>query len=590
MLNILLFYIIKLKLRKTYLKKLFRFFKGYKKEMVCAPIFKFFETITEIAIPLFVSNMIDIGVKNHDIRYIAIWGAIVVALNVVGIISAVLCAKLSAKACSGVSYEIRKNMYQHINTLSHAELDKFGTATLNNRITHDVARIDTALGMFLRTVMRTPFLILGSTIIAMIIDIKLSLLFLVVAPIIFFVVFIILKKTEPLYNESQNNLDKVSEITRENLQGARVVRAFNKQDYEEKRFSGAAKKLKKSSIKVVSISSLMNPITSTVINFAIIAVMWFGGLQVNVGTLTQGQIIAFVNYLLQISAALISLANLIIAFIKAFNCANRINEVFDARPSVEETNHEFIITTTSPDVPKIEFQNVSFSYSNSAKMAVKNLSFKAYPGDTIGIIGGTGSGKSSVINLIPRFYDATQGQILIDGINVKNYSFAQLRGKIGIVPQKAVLFKGTLKDNLHWRKPDATIEEMQKAIKISQSEEFVRDLPEKYNFKVQAGGKNFSGGQRQRLTIARALVGDPEILIMDDSASALDFATDANLRKAIKDDINSTVILVSQRANTVRNANLIIVMDNGNIVGMGKHKELLENCEVYKNIYLSQTK
>lgn len=572
------------------MKKLFRFFKGYKKEMVCAPIFKFFETITDIAIPLLVSNMIDIGVKNHDIRYIAIWGAIVVALNVVGIISAVLCAKLSAKACSGVSYEIRKNMYEHINTLSHAELDKFGTATLNNRITHDVARIDTALGMFLRTVMRTPFLILGSTIIAMIIDIKLSLLFLVVAPIIFFVVFIILKKTEPLYNESQNNLDKVSEITRENLQGARVVRAFNKQDYEEKRFSGAAKKLRKSSIKVVSISSLMNPITSTVINFAIIAVMWFGGLQVNVGTLTQGQIIAFVNYLLQISAALISLANLIIAFIKAFNCANRINEVFDAQPSVEETNHEFIITTTSPDIPKIEFQNVSFSYSNSAKMAVKNLSFKAYPGDTIGIIGGTGSGKSSVINLIPRFYDATQGQILIDGINVKNYSFAQLRGKIGIVPQKAVLFKGTLKDNLHWRKPDATIEEMQKAIKISQSEEFVRDLPEKYNFKVQAGGKNFSGGQRQRLTIARALVGDPEILIMDDSASALDFATDANLRKAIKDDINSTVILVSQRANTVRNANLIIVMDNGNIVGMGKHKELLENCEVYKNIYLSQTK
>lgn len=572
------------------MKKLFRFFKGYKKEMVCAPIFKFFETITDIAIPLLVSNMIDIGVKNHDIRYIAIWGAIVVALNVVGIISAVLCAKLSAKACSGVSYEIRKNMYEHINTLSHAELDKFGTATLNNRITHDVARIDTALGMFLRTVMRTPFLILGSTIIAMIIDIKLSLLFLVVAPIIFFVVFIILKRTEPLYNESQNNLDKVSEITRENLQGARVVRAFNKQDYEEKRFSGAAKKLRKSSIKVVSISSLMNPITSTVINFAIIAVMWFGGLQVNVGTLTQGQMIAFVNYLLQISAALISLANLIIAFIKAFNCANRINEVFDAQPSVEETNHEFIITTTSPDVPKIEFQNVSFSYSNSAKMAVKNLSFKAYPGDTIGLIGGTGSGKSSVINLIPRFYDATQGQILIDDINVKNYSFAQLRGKIGIVPQKAVLFKGTLKDNLHWRKPDATIEEMQKAIKISQSEEFVRDLPEKYNFKVQAGGKNFSGGQRQRLTIARALVGDPEILIMDDSASALDFATDANLRKAIKDDINSTVILVSQRANTVRNANLIIVMDNGNIVGMGKHKELLENCEVYKNIYLSQTK
>lgn len=572
------------------MKKLFRFFKNYKKEMISAPIFKFFETITDIAIPLLVANMIDIGVKNHDVSYIAIWGAVVIVLNIIGIASAILCAKFSAKACSGVSYEIRKNMYAHINTFSHAELDKFGTATLNNRITHDVARIDTALGMFLRTVMRTPFLIIGSTIIAMIIDIKLSLLFLVVAPIIFLVVFIILKKTEPLYDESQKNLDKVSEITRENLQGVRVIRAFNKQDYEEERFATAAKKLRKSSVKVVSISSLMNPITLTILNFAIIAVMWFGGVQVNVGSLSQGQLIAFVNYLIQISTALISLANLIIAFIKAFNCANRVNEVFDTKPSVVEINHDMIEIATTPGTPKIEFKNVSFAYSNSAKMAVKNLSFKAYPGETIGIIGGTGSGKSSVINLIPRFYDATHGQILIDGVNVKNYSFAQLRGKIGLVPQKAVLFKGTLKENLHWRKQDATLEEMQKAIKISQSEEFVKDLPDKFNFRVQPGGKNFSGGQRQRLTIARALVGDPEILIMDDSASALDFATDANLRKAIKNEINSTVILVSQRANTVRNANLIIVMDNGNIVGMGTHKELMENCEVYKNIYLSQTK
>lgn len=572
------------------MRKLFRFFKGYKKQMICAPLFKFFETITDIVIPLLVANMIDIGVKNHDFGYIAIWGSVVVALNIVGIVSAIICAKLSAKACAGVSYEIRKGMYQHINTFSHAELDKFGTATLNNRITHDVARIDTALGMFLRSVMRAPFLIIGSTIMAMIIDVKLSLLFLVVAPLILFVVFLILKKTEPLYGKTQKDLDRVSEITRENLQGARVIRAFNKQDYEEQRFSTSTNKLRKSAVKVVSVSSLMTPITGTIINFAIVAVMWFGGLQVNAGGISQGQIIAFVNYLTQISMALVSVANMIIAFIKAFNCAGRINEVLDTNPSVEEKNHEFIDIEENKEVPKIEFKNVSFAYSDSAKMAVKNLSFKIYAGQTIGIIGGTGSGKSSVIYLIPRFYDATSGNVFVDGVNVKDYSFEQLRGKIGLVPQKAVLFKGTLKENLRWRKQNATIEEIQKAIVVSQSEEFVKDLPDRLDYKVQAGGKNFSGGQRQRLTIARALVGDPEILIMDDSASALDFATDANLRRAIKQDVNSTVVLVSQRANTVRNADLIVVLDDGNVVGMGKHKDLLENCEVYREIYESQTK
>lgn len=572
------------------MKKLFRFFKPYKKEMISAPAFKFLETITDIIIPLLVANMIDIGVKNHDIRYISTWGAIVVALNFVGIISAIICAKLSARACSGVSYNIRKSMYVHINTLSHAELDKFGTATLNNRMTHDVTRIDTALGMFLRTVMRTPFLIIGSTVMAILIDVKLSLLFLIVAPLILLAVFIILKKTEPLYDTTQKDLDKVSEITRENLQGSRVIRAFNKQSAEEKRFVGASRRLRKSAVKVVSISSLLNPITSTIINFAIIAVMWFGGLQVNIGGLTQGQIIAFVNYLTQISTALVSLANLIIAFIKAFNCADRINEVFDTTPSIVETNHDNLDIKTNPNVPKVEFKNVSFAYSDSAKLAIKNLSFVAYPGQTIGIIGGTGSGKSSITYLIPRFYDTTEGQVYVDGISVKDYPLNQLRAKIGIVPQKAVLFKGTLKDNLRWRKDDATIAEMKKAIKISQSQDFVRNLPEKYDYRVQAGGKNFSGGQRQRLTIARALVGDPEILILDDSASALDFATDANLRKSIKENINATVILVSQRANTIRNADLIIVLDNGEVVGEGKHSELLETCPVYKEIYMSQTK
>lgn len=572
------------------MKKLFRFFKGYKKEIILAPSFKFLETITDIIIPLLVANMIDIGVKNHDTAYISKWGAIVIALNFVGIISAVICAKLSAKACSGISYDIRKSLYSHINTLSHAELDKFGTATLNNRMTHDVTRIDTALGMFLRTVMRAPFLIIGSTIMAILIDVKLSLLFLIVAPLILIAVFVILKKTEPLYDATQKDLDKVSEITRENLQGARVIRAFNKQEYEERRFKRASSKLRKSAVKVITVSTLLNPITSVIINFAIIAVMWFGGLQVNIGGLSQGQIIAFVNYLTQISTALVALANLIIAFIKAFNCADRINEVFDTKPSVNETNHDRLDLQIHENSPKIEFKNVSFAYSDSSKLAIKNLSFVAYPGQTIGIIGGTGSGKSSVTYLVPRFYDTTEGQVYVDGINVKDYPLEQLREKIGIVPQKAVLFKGSLKDNLRWRKEDATIDEMKKAIKISQSQEFVKSLPEKYDYKVQAGGKNFSGGQRQRLTIARALVGDPEILILDDSASALDFATDANLRKSIKENINATVILVSQRANTIRNADTIIVLDNGEVVGQGTHKELLENCPIYNEIYMSQTK
>lgn len=572
------------------MKSIFRYFKGYKKQMISAPIFKFFETITDIIIPLIVANMIDIGVKNRDLGYISKWGTVVVILNIVGIISAIICARLSARACSGVSYDIRKSMYAHINTWSHAELDKFGTATLNNRMTHDVTRIETALGMFLRTVMRTPFLIVGSTIMAMIIDIKLSLLFLIVAPLILFVVFFILKKTEPLYDKTQKDLDKVSEITRENLQGVRVIRAFNKQEYEEARFSNASRKLRRSATKVVSISTLMNPLTATIINFAIIAVLWFGGLQVNLGGISQGQIIAFVNYLTQISTALVSLANLIIAFIKAFNCAGRIEEVFKTESSITESTKEFIDNISNTSVPKIEFKNVSFAYSDSAKLAINNLSFVAYPGQSIGIIGGTGSGKSSVVNLIPRFYDTTSGQIYVDGINIKDYPLKQLRAKIGIVPQKAVLFKGTLKDNLRWRREDATLEEMQKAIKISQSQEFVRDLPDRLDTKVQPGGKNFSGGQRQRLTIARALVGDPEILILDDSASALDFATDANLRKAIKEDINATVILVSQRANTIRNCNLIVVLDNGNVVGTGTHDELLKTCEVYKEIYMSQTK
>lgn len=572
------------------MKKLFRFFKNYKKEMIISPLFKIFETVSEIIIPILVAQMIDVGVANHDANFVILYGCIVIGLYIVSILSSIFSQKYAALAATGISYDIRKSMYEHINTFSHKELDKLGTATLNNRMTHDVSRVEQAIGKFLRLIMRSPLILIGAIISSMVIDLKLSLIFIAITPIIVGIVLFTLKITDPLYNKAQKTLDKVSEITRENLQGVRVVRAFNKQADEERRFTVASKSLRKAGIKVTNVSSLLSPITTAIINFSVIAIMWFGGLQVNVGSLTQGEIIAFVNYMTQISTALVTVANMIIAFIKAQTCAKRINEVFDTKPSIVETNSAPIEITADAQTPKIEFQNVSFAYDNNAKYAIKNLNLKIMPGETIGIIGGTGSGKSSIINLIPRFYDATQGAVFVDGVNVNNYSFHQLRSKIGLVPQKAVLFKGSLKDNLRWRKQDATMEEIVKAVKISQSEEFVNELDGKYDYKIQAGGKNFSGGQRQRLTIARALVGDPEIVIMDDSASALDFATDAALRKAIKENVKSTVILVSQRAGTVRNADKIVVLENGNVVGIGKHKELLECCPVYKEIYDSQTK
>lgn len=565
---------------------------GYRKQAYLAPLFKLFETITIIIIPQIIASMIDVGVANRDIKYIAIMGSVVIGLNIIGLIMGVVCQKLASVAAAGYASNIRRDMYAHINTFSHAELDKFSTASINNRVTHDVNRVQTAMAMLIRMVMRTPLLLIGSIVMSMLIDLQLSILFLIVSPLILGVIFIILKITDPLYFKTQQDLDRVSEITRENLQGARVIRAFNKQTYEERKFVASAKKLRKSGIKVVDVSSLLNPITFTIINFAIIAVLWFGGIRVNVGGLTQGQIIAFINYLTEITSALVSLSNIIIAFIKAYTCAGRINEILETQPSVtDKENTIFVQSAQSTNVPKIQFKHVYFSYGNGTNYAIRDLNIDIMPGETVGVIGGTGSGKTSIVNLIPRFYDTTKGKVLVDGVDVKDYKMSDLRAKIGLVPQQAVLFRGTLKDNLLWRKPNATLNELNKAVKISQSEEFVNELPNKYDYAIQAGGKNFSGGQRQRLTIARALVGDPEILILDDSASALDFATDANLRHAINSEIkDSTIILVSQRANTIKNADKIIVLDHGNIVGVGKHNDLLKTCNVYKEIYDSQTK
>ena len=580
------------------MKNFGKYFKKYTKELIMAPSFKLIETITELIIPLLISSMIDIGVANRDLNHIMFYGAIVIALNIVAIIVSIICQKLSAKAGIGIGANIRMDLYKKINTLSHSELDKYSTATINNRLTHDITRIQQAISMVVRLVTRTPFLLIGSMIMAMAIDLKLSLVFLIVIPLVLGVVVLIMKGTVPMYDRTQKNLDNVSNVTRENLQGSRVIRSFNKQEYEEERFEKATEKLSKSSIRVAAVSSLLNPLTATIINFAIVAVLWFGGIQVNVGGLTQGQIIAFINYLSQISMSLITLANIVVALIKAINCGKRINEVFNTVPSIKSPQSESGLITVIDDATdvgnyeyEVEFNGVDFAYPNTAKNAVSKLNLKVKKGETIGIIGGTGSGKSSIVNLIPRFYDATKGTVKVRGKDVKEYNVAYLRSIMGIVPQKSVLFSGSLRENMQWRKPDATDEEIFKAIKTAQGEEFVKELPTKLDHKVQAGGKNFSGGQRQRLTIARALVGNPEILIMDDSASALDFQTDANLRAAIKKNTNKmTVFIVSQRVNTIRNADQIIVVDKGNIVGHGTHNELMESCAVYKEIHDSQTK
>ncbi len=575
------------------LKRLKKYIAKYKTQVIVAPIAKLFETVTELIIPLLIASMIDVGVANHDKHYIFVYGAIVIALNVVGIVSAVICQKLAARASCGIGKDMRSNIYAKINTFSHGELDGFTTATINNRITHDVERVSGAVGRFLRLVMRAPFLLIGSIIMAMTIDLKLSLIFVVVAPLVIGLVIIIMKKTAPLYDRTQKNLDKVSNLTRENLQGSRVIRAFNKQEYENDRFDGATKALKKSSIKVAMVSTLLTPLNTIIINFAVVVVLWYGGFQVNVGALTTGQIIAFINYLSQISMSLITIANVIIEFIKAVNCGKRIMEIMDITPSIVSPEKVEIKRDLDGVVSDyaVEYDKVSFTYTGAEKPAFKDLSIKVKRGQTIGIIGGTGSGKSSVCYLIPRFYDATKGRVLVCGVDVKEYDVHDLRSRIGIVPQKAVLFSGSLRENMRWQKPDATDEEIMQAIRIAQAEDFVSELENGLNHKVLAGGKNFSGGQRQRLTIARALVGKPEILIMDDSASALDFATDYNLRKAIKQNTdNMTVFIVSQRVNTIKNADQIIVLDKGNVVGIGDHKTLMETCDVYNEIYTSQTK
>lgn len=565
--------------------KLARYLKYYKLQVTIGPIFKLLEAVFELIVPLIMANIIDIGVKNGDTNYIAKQGVLLVALGVTGLLSALVCQYSASFASQGVGTILRRELFHHINSLSHREIDIIGTPSLITRMTSDINQIQLAVAMLIRLVIRAPFLVVGAMIMASTVSLRLSVIFFGAAVLIGLTLYIIMSKSVPFFKVIQKKLDKISLISRENLRGNRVIRAFARQEEEEKRFSKAAQELTDSSISAGRISALLSPLTCIITNVAIAFIIWFGGINVNVGDLSQGDIIALVNYMTQIMLAMVVVADLVVTFTRASASAARINEIFDTQSSVKEDMTEE--NPTPENDYAIEFRDVSFTYGEGD--ALKDVTFALKKGETLGIIGGTGSGKSTFVNLIPRFYDATKGQVLVNGVDVKKYNIEKLREKIGVVAQKTVLFKGSLRKNMQWGKENATDEEIYKAIKIAQSLDFVEKLPGKLDYQVAQGGKNFSGGQRQRLTIARALVKQPDILILDDSFSALDFATDANLRKELKEQTKGmTVVIVSQRASTIRNADKIVVLHDGNCVGIGTHQQLYKDCSEYREICLSQ--
>lgn len=569
--------------------KLVHYLKNFRKQVILGPIFKLTEAVFELIVPLVMAQIIDKGIYGQDRAYIFKMGGVLLLLAVVGLCCALTCQYFAAKASQGVGTEIRHDLFHHINELSYAEIDAVGTPGLINRLTNDVNQLQLSVAMLIRLVVRAPFLVIGATVMASMLDLKLSLLFVAAVVLIAVSIYLVMSRSIPFYQKIQKQLDKVSLITRENLSGVRVIRAFSGQKKETKRFNESAQDISKTAITVGKISALLNPLTTVIVNIAIILILYFGGVHVNSGALTQGEITALVNYMTMILLALIVVANLVVIFTKAAASAYRVNEIFEIKPSVTDESNEEQHIDERNNVPKIAFENVSFSYGSSKEYALNNVNLKIYPNETIGIIGGTGSGKSTLINLIARFYDVNSGKVLIDGVDIRRYPIKQLRNKIGIVPQKAVLFSGTLRDNMRWRDENATDSEIAEALKTAQATEFVEKLPDGYNTVIQQGGQNLSGGQKQRLTIARALVGSPEILILDDSASALDFATDAALRKALYREKNGmTVIIVSQRVSTVKSSDKIIVLDDGEIAGIGAHEELYKNCDVYREICESQ--
>lgn len=569
------------------MRKLLKYLKGYEKETILAPLFKMLEASFELIVPLVVAGIVDVGIANRDTSYIWRMCLVMILLGVIGLVCSLTAQYFSAKAAMGFSTALRNALFSHIGKLSYEELDRLGTPTLVTRITSDVNQAQTGVNLVLRLFLRSPFIVAGAVIMSFVINVQVAWIFLAAVPLISLVIYLIMKWTVPIYKKVQSSLDRISRITRENHVGARVVRAFGRQKEENQDFQETNEQYTKIQIAAGKISALLNPATLVIMNFAILAILWVGGRQVNNGILTQGEVVALVNYMSQILLALLALANLIVAVTKATASALRLNEVFDTAPGMSEEGNKRQEPCAA--APRVEFQDVTFTYGGTNTPALSHISFTAMPGETIGIIGGTGCGKSTLVNLIPRFYDVTEGCVKVDGNPVRDYPFEQLRKKVGMVPQHAVLFKGTIEDNLKWGKEDAGQEELTRALSIAQAKEFVDKKPEKEKFMLSQGGSNLSGGQKQRLTIARALVGDPEILIMDDSASALDFATDAALRRAIREETRDmTVFLVSQRAASMKQADKILVLDDGELAGIGTHKELFENCEVYREICLSQ--
>lgn len=575
------------------MKKLLKYLKDYKLESVMGPLFKMLEASFELFVPLVMANIIDTGIKNADQPYIWKMCGMLILLAAIGLTCSLTAQYFSAKAAVGFGTALRNDLFRHINSLSYREIDTIGTSTLITRMTSDINQVQSGVNLVLRLFLRSPFIVFGAMIMAFQVNVRAVLIFVVAIPLLSIVVFGILLISMPLYKKVQKQLDRVLLTTRENLLGARVVRAFNRQQDEMKKFDEENSLLVNSQVFVGKISALMNPVTYVIVNGATIILIWTGAWQVEGSIITQGAVVALVNYMSQILVELVKLANLIITISKSLACANRISAVFEETSSIEDKADAAVLAANAGDAQeqpaKVEFASMDFAYAGSSENALSQISFRAMRGQTIGIIGGTGSGKSTLVNLIPRFYDATGGRVLVDGVNVKDMPLQALREKIGIVPQKAVLFKGTLRDNIRWGKPDATDEEIYHALEIAQARDFVDSKDEGLDLMIQQGGKNLSGGQKQRLTIARALVRNPEILVLDDSASALDFATDAALRKAIRENTKDmTVFLVSQRATTIKNADQILVLDDGNLVGRGTHKELLDTCEVYREICFSQ--
>lgn len=570
------------------MSNLYPYLKKYKKHLVLGPIFKLLEAIFELIVPYVMAKLIDEGINNANKTFIFEMGGILVLLSVVGLAAALFCQYVASRCSQGFGTELRNVLFYHINTLSMSKSDEYGVSSMVTRFNSDVNQVQLGVAMLIRLAIRAPFLVIGATVSAIILKPSMCWIFLVAAPLVALVLWLIMSKTLPVYTKNQKKLDRITAIAREDLNGMRVVRAFTEQEREQARFESSTDDYAKSVIAIGRVSALLNPLSFMIINLAIVALLYFGGNKINAGALTQGELIAFINYMMQISLALVVLANVMVLFSKSYASAKRVSELLATQSDVKDNDEE---VSEVQDAPMISFKDVYFQYG-SGSPALKGLSVDIFKGETVGIIGGTGSGKSTLVNLLPRFYDVSQGCLEIQGVDIKNYPLKQLRGKIGLVPQQAMLFSGSIRSNMLWRKADATEDEIEVALKTAQAYDFVMAKEKGLDSPVQQKGKNFSGGQRQRLSIARALVGNPQILILDDSMSALDFATDLALRRGLNENLpqDTVKIIISQRATSIKDASKIIVLDKGNVVGIGPHDELMRTCDIYQEIYSSQQK